>query len=117
MLERIPFIRDPLVFLQNKAEMLKESGPLMKDTETEQKLFSEYRGSLLPERNLPWLDVDCSIFIIVNKWPGEDIGIALDYRTGIDTPRVVGGNWNDGTRLTYCEISSTFSEFVELLGI
>jgi hypothetical protein len=89
----------------------------MGDTNVESELFSEYRGSLLPRRDLPWLVVDRSIFIIVNKRPGDDAGMALDYRTGVDTPSVVGGDWNDGPRLTYREISSTFSEFIELLDI
>jgi hypothetical protein len=117
MQAKIPFIRDPLIFLESKDEMLRESGPLMGPNGIESMLFSEYRGSIVPPRPLPWLDVEKSIFIICNKRPGDDVGIALDYPTGLEKPRVVGGDWHSGSGLVFREISPTFDDFVNLLEI
>lgn len=117
MLARIPFIRAPLVFLDSKDNMLFESGPLMGPNEIEYEGFSEYRGSVLGLRDLSWIDVEQTIFIICNKWPGDDVGIALDYRTRINSPRVVGGDWHSGKGCIYHEISSSFDAFVELIGL
>lgn len=116
MLAKVPFIRDPLVFLGSKDNMLFESGPLMGPEAIEQEMFSEYRGSAVGERDLPWIDVERTLFIICNKWPGDDVGIALDYRTG-NSPRVVGGDWHSGNNCTYHEISPSFDAFVELIGL
>jgi len=80
--------------------------------------FSEFRGSAIGERDLPWIDVEQSLFIICNRWPGDDVGIALDYRSGIDMPRVVGGDWHSGNNgVVYREISPTFDAFIQLLGL
>lgn len=82
-------------------------------------LFSEYRGSSIAARGLPWIDVEKTLFIIINKWPGDDVGIALDYRTGLDHPRVIGGDWDtqDGRGIVYREITPDFPGFVKLLGL
>lgn len=117
MLARIPFIRDPLVFLGSKDNMLFESGPLMGPNEIENEMFSEYRGSAIGDRDLPWIDVEQTLFIICNKWPGDDVGVALDYRTGINSPRVIGGDWRSGNNCIYHEISPSFDAFVELIGL
>jgi hypothetical protein len=52
MMAKVPFIRDPLVFLGTKEQMF-ATGPLMGADETENELFSEYRGSIAAERELP----------------------------------------------------------------
>ncbi len=117
MFAKIPFIQDPLNFLGSKDNMVFESGLLMGHNEIEQEVFSEYRGSVIGERGLPWVDVEQSLFIICNKWPGDDIGTALDYRTGLNSPRVIGGDWRSGNKCIYHEISPTFDAFVELVGL
>jgi hypothetical protein len=116
MLAEVPFIRDPLVFLGTKASMV-GCGPLMGPDEVEQGLFSEYRGSMIGERDLPWIDVEKALFIICNRVPGDDVGIALDYRTGINSPRVIGGDWCLGSGCVYRQISPAFDAFVEMLGL
>jgi len=117
MQEKIPFIRDPVVFLNSKDSMLCHSVPLMGPEEIENERFSEYRGSAIGKRDLPWIDVEQTLVIICNQWPGDDVGIALDYRVEIDTPRVVGGDWHSETHLVYREIAPTFDRFVDLLGL
>lgn len=116
MLSKVPFIDVELVFLDSKDTMC-FTGPLMGPHENEQEMFCEYRGSAIGERPLPWIDVEKTLFIILNKWPGDDVGIALDYRVGVHSPRVVGGDWHTGAGCVYREISPTFDAFVELLGL
>lgn len=115
MLAKAPFIHDPLVFrgIDNVAI---QSLSLMGPEEIENETFSEYRGSAVDARPLPWIDVERTLFIMSNKWPGDDVGIALDYRTS-NSPRVVGGDWHSGNRCIYHEISPSFDAFVELLGL
>jgi hypothetical protein len=65
---------------------------------------------------LPWLDVEKALYIAVNREIGGDVGIALDYRTSMENPRVVGSDWRD-TKHFWREVTPTFSEFVKRIGI
>ena len=116
LLKAVPFITDPLVFHHSKKEMLQKSGPLMGPGRIESEGHSEYRGSAIGERDLPWLDVEKSLYIIANKNIGGDVGIVLDYRPEVE-PRVVGGDWHSGHGIIYREISPTFDAFAELIGL
>lgn len=70
-----------------------------------------------PSKELPWLDVSQSFFIAVSAVPGDDIGVALDFRQSDPAdPRVVACKWSDDG----CEWKlavSTFSEFVRQTGM
>jgi hypothetical protein len=92
MVVKVPFIGDPLLFLSSIESMLFNSGPLMARNAAEDSRFSEYLGSQVSFRDLPWIDVEKTVFIIMNEPIGDDAGIALDYRIGIDTPRVIGSD-------------------------
>lgn len=89
----------------------------MENDKSEDEFFAEYKGSIHGFRDLPWQDVEQTIFIIINKIPGDDLGIALDYRLDSDNPRVIGGDWQAENRIEYKEVSPTFEAFVHLLGI
>jgi hypothetical protein len=115
MQAKIHFIRDQLLFLGTKDNMLFNSGPLMGEEEIENEVFSEYRGSLIGDRDLPWIDVEKSLIIICNKWPGDDVAIALDYRTNV--PRIIGSDWHSGDNCLYHEISPTFDTFIDMLEL
>lgn len=115
--QQIPFVLEPLLFLTSPAEMLKESGPLMSSDSIESDVFSEYRGSLVEKRDLPWIDVERSLTIICNKIPGDDVIVALDYRDDMANPRVIGSDWSLGNKVIYQEISLTFEQFVDRLGL
>ena len=65
---------------------------------------------------LPWLDPKKAVFIAVNRMPGDDVAIALDYRTGPTTPRVVASRWDD-TGSSWFEVAPTFGEFCALIGL
>lgn len=113
----VPFITDSLDLLPNREAMQRESGPLMPSAETESLAFHEYRGSFHEPRPLPWIDVEKTLFIAINRRIGDDVGIALDYRDNPDEPSVIGGDWHSGEGLRYRPITNTFRQFAESLGL
>lgn len=56
--------------------------------------------------------------IAINRIPGDDIAIALDYRTSMTDPRVIGTEWIDGTNCGcfWREISSSFTALAKLVA-
>jgi hypothetical protein len=114
----IPFLQEPMDFLPGIDAMQQESTGFLADSPEMSELFHEYRGSKVPERELPWLDVDKALFIAVNRIAGADIGIVLDYRTGLEDPRVVASDWGSGDNTHHWrEVESRFSDFVKKLGL
>ncbi len=115
-----PFFNgEPLDFLTT-VESIKRTSRLTFDTERKvDTMFREYIGSLcLLPKQLPWRDVEQSLLIAVCRNPGDDIAIALDYRTSQTNPRVIGSNWTPHTsRITWQVITPTFTEFLEKLDI
>jgi hypothetical protein len=82
-------------------------------------VYHEARGSKNAEPIcLPWLDVELAVFVAVNRFPGDDLAIALDYRTKASEPRVVANDWvqSEGGCI-WREVAPSFSEFVRLLGL
>jgi hypothetical protein len=93
----IPLLVDPVDFLTSPEVMARESSGQLADDPGLAAVFHMFRGSRAAEpAELPWLDVERSFFEAVNRWPGDDVGIALDYHSGIDDPRVVAGDWGSG---------------------
>lgn len=88
------YIEEPLTILPSLDSMLFNSGPLMSSRETESQMSYEYRGSAVPYRNLPWIDIEKTIFIMCNERIGDDCGIAPDYRTSLSKPRVICSDWH-----------------------
>jgi hypothetical protein len=86
-------------------------------------LFHVVRGSVAGPVDLPWLDVEQAFDIAVNRRPGDDVSIALDYRTDPSDPRVVGSDAWTGQHQTgqfqyvWREVAPTFSAFAEALGL
>jgi len=114
----IPFLREPVDFLSLE-QMHFESQWLMADDPRSSHLFHEARVSKQVEPiSLPWLDVEKAVFIAVNRFPGSDIGIALDYRTSFDDPCVVASDWwSTPGCCIWQEVAPSFSEFVKRLKI
>ena len=117
----VPFLKEPVDFLLSIEEIHRESVHLLSlvdDTKLSD-VFHEYKGSAAATRDLPWLDVEKTLFIAVNRNSGDDIAIALDYRTSLDDPRVVASDWwsEDNTKHFWKEVEVQFSEFVKKLGI
>jgi hypothetical protein len=114
----IPFLVDPVVFLRSPEAMAFESTGHLADDPQSSVIFHAMRGSRTPEPlELPWLDVDRSFFIAVNKWPGDDVGIALDYRSGLADPRVVASDWGTGATCLWREVAPTFTCFIQRIGL
>ncbi len=114
-----PFIKDPLHFPQSHDEMIRESSILfMEHHQDEDKRSHEYKGSKTGPYDLPWQDVELALNIIINREIGDDIAIALDYRTGLSSPRVIGQEYAEDYAegfIRYHEIAATFDDFVEML--
>ena len=115
----IPWLQGPIEFIENMRWLRLENRGRLADTEFSRKLFQEYHGkSAVNHPDLPWLDVDASLMIAVNKIPGDDLGIAIDFRTSLDDPRVVASLWcTEPHRVEWRLVSKTFSGFVESLQI
>ena len=62
------------------------------DNRRDSALSHVVRGSVAGPSNLPWLDVEQAFNIAVNSRPGDDVAIALDYRTDPSDPRVIGSD-------------------------
>ncbi len=66
---------------------------------------------------MPWLDADKAVFITVCRFSGDDLAIALDFRTGPDDPHVVASEWLPGLEgCIWREVAGTFSEFARRLS-
>jgi hypothetical protein len=80
-------------------------------------VFYEKRGSASAEPiMLPWLDAEKRVFIAVNRFGGDDIAIALDYRSSGVDPAIVANDWH--TRPNGCiwrEVAPSLSAFVGML--
>src|SRR4051812_28981526 len=94
--EIMPWFEDPLDLLADVDQMRRESASLDRMTEDSAtaELFRQARGSQVADLvELPWLDADLAVLIGVNRNPGDDVALALDYRTGSDDPSVVASDW------------------------
>jgi hypothetical protein len=114
----IPFLVDPVDFLNTPEAMARESSGRLADDPRLSPVFHMARRCRKAEPfELPWLDVDRAFFVAVNRWPGDDTAIALDYRTDDLDPRVVASDWGAGRACVWREVAPTFSAFVGSLGI
>ena len=63
---------------------------------------------------LPFLDYDKSINIAINRHPGDDISIVLDYRLGKREPRVLASDFGQGhSHCVWRVVAQSLDEFVE----
>jgi hypothetical protein len=118
--ELVPFMVDPVVFLGTPEAMARESTGHLADDPRSSAVFHMVRGCrgrFVKPIELPWLDADRYVFVAVNRWPGDDVGIALDYRTDVRDPRVVASDWGSGPGCIWREVAPTFGGFARLLGL
>ncbi|WP_165228300.1 hypothetical protein [Aquisphaera insulae] len=116
--EVIPFLIEPVDFLGSAKAMAAESTGFLADNPRDSRIFHEVRGSRLAEPvELPWRDVERSLLVAVNRYPGDDVGIGLDYRTDDTDPRVIASDWGTGEVCLWREVAPTFSEFARRLGL
>jgi hypothetical protein len=112
----IPFLGEPVNFLTSPVggELFT---PFLEDAGIAA-TFHLYRGSAAEDaRALPWLDADLAVVIASSRFPGDDVAIALDYRTGCSEPRVVSSDWSDGHSCRWRAVAPDFAAFAERLGL
>jgi hypothetical protein len=117
----MPWFEDPLHFLDSVQAMERESRSLffLTDDEASARLFRQARGAGRISRiDLPWLDVDQAFLIAVNQHPGDDVAIALDYRTDSTDPRVVASDfWTEPGICSWREVTPAFSALVDAFDL
>lgn len=117
----IPWFEEPLDFLRSTKEIERESRSmdLFADDPLSLDLFHEVRGSTRPAPvELPWLDIEQALLIAVNRRPGDDVALALDYRTDPADPRVVGSDfWTNPRQCAWREVAPAFSSFADALSL
>ncbi|MFI6008394.1 hypothetical protein ACIBAG_06140 [Streptomyces sp. NPDC051243] len=117
----IPWFEEPLDFLLTPTEMTRESRSLdmFADDPRSSELFREVRGSQRRAPvELPWLDIEQAVLIAVNRRPGDDVALALDYRTDPSDPRVVGSDfWTNPRQCAWRTVAPAFSVFADALGM
>jgi len=117
----MPWLTGPIDFLLDARSIRSESLGKLADIPLAAH-FREYRGSTSDDcPDLPWLDVDLHVMIACNRHYGDDLGVAMDYRSSTTDPRVVGSKWVSTTKkdfdhIEWTVISNTFSEFAHSLG-
>jgi hypothetical protein len=113
----VPWITDPLVFLPSIDQIERESRGYLADYPVSSKHMRELRGSLqaLPVE-LPWRDVERSILVAVNRNVGDDVAIALDFRTSQSDPRVIASAWREDG-LFWEEVAPTFTQFLRAIPV
>lgn len=120
MARAVPWFRSPLDLLGTVATMEFESGSMdVFADDPSLNFFRETRGSAhTTPVELPWLDIELAVLVAVNRVPGDDVCLALDYRTDPADPRVVGSDfWTDAPVCTWRVVAPTFSAFVAGLGL
>ncbi|MFJ8011155.1 hypothetical protein [Streptomyces sp. NPDC096339] len=82
-------------------------------------LFRGVRGnSQQAAVELPWLDVEQAVLVAVNRHAGDDVALALDYRTNPADPRVVGSDfWTNPRQCEWRLVTPTFSAFAHALDL
>ncbi|GAA4986330.1 hypothetical protein GCM10023205_66130 [Yinghuangia aomiensis] len=115
--EVIPWFASPLDFLSTPEAMEWESGSM--DVLADNTYFREARGSTAPvPLELPWLDVEQAVLIAVNRIPGDDVALALDYRSDPADPCVVGTDfWTDPRVCQWRLVAPAFPAFAASLGL
>jgi hypothetical protein len=117
----MPWFESPLDFLTSIDWMRRESRSLTQfaDDPSLAQLFRETRGSnAIGPVNLPWIDVEQAVLIAVNRLPGDDVAMALDYRTDPANPRVVASDfWTNPRQCSWRVVTPTFSQLVQKLGL
>lgn len=123
VLSLMPWLDGPIDFILNFQQIKEASlGKLADFGQSTAEKYRVYRGStsnLSPD--LPWLDVDVHITIGHNRFWGDDIGLALDYRSSSSDPRVVATKWiqQDGLKFHHTDwmiVADTFTKFTQMLG-
>ena len=120
MARLIPWFESPIDFLTSAGQMEWESRSLdtFDDDGYSAFLHVARGGSQEAAVGLPWLDTEQAFFIAVNRVLGDDVALALDYRTDPADPRVVGSYVSTNPVLyEWRVVAPTFSAFAAALDL
>jgi hypothetical protein len=120
--ETLPWFKDPVNFLASTDRMERESRSLdmYADDAPSSLMFHVTRGSVAGKIWLPWLDAETAVLIAVNRRPGDDVSIALDYRADPANPEVVASDawtWTYPSAYLWRPVAPTFEALAAKLGI
>lgn len=120
--EVLPWFKDPVDFLSTTDLMERESRSLDMDAGDARasRMLHVTRGSVAGKIWLPWLDAEAAVLIAVNRHPGDDVAIALDYRNDARNPAVVASDawtWTYPSAYLWRPVAPTFEAFAAMLGI
>jgi len=118
----LPWCESPLHFLHSVSAITSQSEVLdmYADDDWSSRYFhitrhTRERGHYL---GLPWLDAGLALMIAVNRDPGDDLAIALDYRSEDGSPVVVGSEaWTYPRGYLWRPVAPSFDAFASMLGI
>ncbi|MET8146850.1 hypothetical protein ACIBSW_14290 [Actinoplanes sp. NPDC049668] len=115
----MPWFEEPLTFMADLRDLRFQNNALdfIADDRSTSGLFRMARGSRSDHPiDLPWLDVDQAVLIAVNEHAGDDVVLALDYRTDSTDPRVVAADiWTDPTQYSWRVVTPTFTDLLAAL--
>jgi hypothetical protein len=121
MQQVMPWFEDPLDFLTTVEHLRRESRHLdtFADDDEWSSLYRVNRGSASQTPvDLPWLDADQAVLIAVNRIPGDDTFLALDYRENMVDPRVVAADiWSTPNQYHWRIVAPTLGSFAGRLGL
>lgn len=119
MREVVPWIEEPQHLPADVVEMRRESRSLdfFADDERSSAPFREVRGSVVGSVDLPWLDVEQAVLIVVNRRP-DDVAIALDYREDAEDPWEVGSDFRTDRHVcAWPIVAPTPTDFAQRPGL
>ena len=111
----IPKLADPVDF-RNWVPQGTVADEIASFSRQDLETFKLYRNTDDLHRPLPWLNADQAVFIAVNRIPGDDVAIALDYRNSPDDPIVVASCWPENKHHEWFKVADSFDTFARALG-
>ena len=115
----LPWFESPVVFLRSAGAMESASTSLDADADDDwaSRYFHITRGTG-HRLGLPWLDARLALLIAVNRTPGDDVAIALDYRGESGGPMVVASDaWTYPNGYLWRPVASSFDAFASMLDL
>ncbi|WP_435207425.1 hypothetical protein [Micromonospora sp. bgisy143] len=117
----MPWFESPLDFLASVEGMrgASESLTMFADDLPSSLVFRQALGSTANASvELPWLDAEQAVLIAVSRIHGDDVAMALDYRTDAADPQVVASDfWTDPEQCSWRIVAPVFSQLVEVLRL
>jgi hypothetical protein len=110
----IPRLADPVDF-RNWVPQNTVAAEIASFSPRDLETFKLYRNTDDLHRPLPWLNADQAVFIAVNRIPGDDVAIALDYRDSVDEPTVVASCWPENKYHEWFLVAESFDGFARSL--